>query len=226
MSLVLGTRSVAPLFRRMGPVFAVAGAAVAALTWPRAYDLCAYLAAARLVADGPGPVCGHACMGIETWGQGRSYLSPPTVAQILAPFANLPDDVLFIGWAVASLVSWSGPCALVTRDTLVAQAPMVVFSFAYIWGSLWIGQVNLFALGGLLLAFGVGANGSPGLGSASRSPPVPCPSRSPSSWWRSEGGGRSLGAVRARWPGVAIDPSAWTSYVDCCAMRRGCRRNP
>ena len=43
---------------------------------------------------------------------------------------------------------------VVSRETLVARAPLVVFSFVYVWGSLWIGQVNLFTLAGLLLAFG------------------------------------------------------------------------
>ena len=51
-------------------------------------------------------------------------------------------------------------------DTLVARAPLVSFSFVYMWGSLWMGQVNLFTLAGLLLAFGVRSDRLAGFGLA------------------------------------------------------------
>ena len=43
---------------------------------------------------------------------------------------------------------------------------MVVFSFVYVWGSLWMGQVNLFTLAGLLLAFGARSDRLAGFGLA------------------------------------------------------------
>ena len=58
-----------------------------------------------------------------------------------------------------------------------AQAPFLVFSLVYVWGSLVLGQVNLFTLAGLLLALG-----SIGLGLAAASPTA-APRPKPSSNW-------------------------------------------
>ena len=154
------------LYRHLGPLFAAAAAIVAMLTWPRAFDLEAYLAAAGLVATGQDPYAATRAAGVAEWGQGQVYVSPPFVAQLLAPFADLPIDALFVVWSVVSLAALVGAIFLVRRDALAARAPLVVFSFVYIWGSLWMGQVNLFALAGLLLALGSPSDRLAGFGFA------------------------------------------------------------
>ena len=166
MSLVLGGQSVAPVFRRLGPVFTVAAAAVAMLTWPLFFDLSAYLDAARLVSIGQDPYAATRAAGVDQWGQYQVFLSPPFVAHVLAPLVGLPVAITFIGWTVASLAVLLAAMRAVTADTLVAKAPLVVFSFVYVWGSLWMGQVNLFTLAGLLLAFGARSDRLAGFGLA------------------------------------------------------------
>lgn len=158
--------SVVPLFRTIGPVFAVVGAVVAVATWPRAFDLDAYLAAAKLVAAGGDPYSATRAAGIEEWGQGQVFVSPPFVAHVLAPFSSLPTDLVLAGWTVAGLLVLGAAIRLVERDTLVARAPVVVLSLTYVWGSIWMGQVNLFALAGLLLAFGARSPRTAGVGLA------------------------------------------------------------
>jgi len=161
-----GEASILNLYRRLGPLFAVAAAIIAIVTWPRAFDLEAYLAAAGLVAAGQDPYAATRAAGVDEWGQGQVYVSPPFVAQVLAPFTGLSVDVVFAIWSVASLAVLGAAITLVRRDTLVARAPLVVFSFVYVWGSLWMGQVNLFALAGLLLALGSRSDRLSGLGFA------------------------------------------------------------
>lgn len=213
MSLLRGGRSVVPFFRRMGPVLAIVGAAVAVLTWPRAYDLECYLGAAKLLAAGSDPYAGTRAIGIEQWGQGKTFLSPPPVAQVLAPFSGLPEDVLFVAWVTVSLVVLLAAMRLVTRDTLVARAPMVVFSFVYVMGSIWIGQVNLLALAGLLLAFGCRNERLAGVGLAlaivTRATPVAfAVVLLMERRWRALGWCAVLLALL-----VLTDPSAWQSYI-------------
>lgn len=166
MSLLRGDQSVVPVFRRLGPVFAIAGLAVSMLTWPLFFDLSAYLDAARLVAAGQDPYAATRAVGIEQWGQYQVFLSPPFVAHVLAPFVGVQVAITFIVWTVASVAAVAAAIRLVSRDTLVSKAPLVVFSFVYMWGSLWMGQVNLFTLAGLLLAFGVKSDRLAGFGLA------------------------------------------------------------
>lgn len=213
MSLLLGGQTVAPLFRRLGPVFAVAGAVVAAVTWPRAFDLEAYLDAAKLVAAGQDPYAATRAIGVAEWGQGQVYVSPPFIAHVLAPFSGLPLDAVYVAWVAASLLAVLGAMRVVSRETLVARAPMVVFSLVYVWGSLWMGQVNLFTLAGLLLVFGTRSERMAGFGLAlaivTRALPaaflvVLVVERR----WRAIAWTALFGALA-----VAIRPADWVAYV-------------
>lgn len=73
-------RSLAPLFRRIGPAIAAMAAIVAVITWPRAFDLEAYMAAARLSAAGADPYSATRTAGLAEWGQGQVFVSTPFVA--------------------------------------------------------------------------------------------------------------------------------------------------
>ena len=153
------------LFGRFGPLIAVA-AGLVALKWPAEYDLDAYLAAARAVAAGGSPYAATRAAGLEEWGRSQVFVSPPFVAHVLAPFANLPTNLVFAGWTIAGALSVLAATRLMARETLVAKAPLLAFSFVYMWGSLVLGQVNLFTLAGLLLAFGAQSERVAGLGFA------------------------------------------------------------
>ena len=159
------TRSLAWLFRRVGPFLAIL-AALVALKWPAMYDLEAYLAGARAVAAGQSPYAATLAMGVDQWGTLQVYVSPPFIAHMLAPFSALPTEVVFIGWTVAGVLSVLAALRLVNRETLAARAPFLVFSLVYVWGSLVLGQVNLFTLAGLLLALGSRSDRLAGLGLA------------------------------------------------------------
>ena len=159
------TQSLVWLFRRVGPVLAVL-AALVALKWPAMFDLDAYLAAARAVAAGQSPYAATQALGVDQWGTLKVYVSPPFVAQVLAPFSSLPIGVVFAGWTAAGLLAVIATLRVVDRDALAARAPFLVFSLVYVWGSLVLGQVNLFTLAGLLLAFGSRSDRTAGLGLA------------------------------------------------------------
>lgn len=153
------------LFRRFGPFIGIA-AALVALKWPPVYDLEAYLEGAKAVAAGTNPYQGVRDQGIAAWGQGQVYISPPPLAHLLAPFSGLPLEVLYLAWTLAGGVVLLGAITLLDRDTLVARAPWVPFAFTYLWGSIVLGQVNLFVLAGLLLALGSRRDAAAGLGLA------------------------------------------------------------
>jgi len=159
------TTSLAWLFGRFGWLIAIV-AGVVALKYPAQYDLEAYLSAAKAVAAGGSPYAATRALGVEQWGVSQVFISPPFVAHVLAPFSSLPIGTVFAGWTAAGVVAVLAAVRLVARDTLVARAPFVVFSLVYVWGSLVLGQVNLFTLAGLLLAFGSRSERLAGLGLA------------------------------------------------------------
>jgi hypothetical protein len=137
--------------RRLG-LYLVSIAAVVGLKWRGAYDLGAYLDAARDVAAGGGAYDATLAAGVASWGTGQVYVSPPFLAHALAPFSGLPRDAVFWAWALAGL----GVLALATRavspGALARRMPRLVFGLAYLWASTFLGQVNLLVLAGLLLA--------------------------------------------------------------------------
>jgi hypothetical protein len=142
------------MLHRIGPMIAVAAALVVLITWPRVFDLEAHLGAARLISAGLDPYAATRVVGVDAWGQLKVFVSPPLLAHALSPFAGLPDDVVFVGWTVASALALALAFATVDRRTLFARAPVLIFTFAYTWGSLRLGTVNLFSLAGLLMALG------------------------------------------------------------------------
>lgn len=131
------------------------------------------------------------------------------VAHVLAPFSSLPLDVVFVLWTAAGLLALLATMRLVGRETLVARAPLVLFSSVYLWGSLWMGQVNLFALAGLLLAFGSRSGRLAGLGLALATATRAFPGRLRSCSCSSGGGGPSP------------DPRWSWDWPSSCARRTG-----
>lgn len=146
------------------PLLAVA--LLAATRWPALLDLRAYLGAAREVAAGRSAYGPTLAAGPEGWGTQLVYVSPPFVAQVLAPFSALPLEVVGAGWIAAGTIALLAATRLVDRRHLVARAPLAAFVLGTIPGSAVIGQVNLLALAGLLLALGARSDRTAGLGLA------------------------------------------------------------
>jgi hypothetical protein len=137
--------------RRLG-LYLVTIAVVVGLKWRGGYDLVAFLDAARDVADGGSAYDATLAAGIASWGTEQVYVSPPFLAHALAPFSALPDDVLFVAWTLVSLAGLVLAIRAVGTGALARQMPRLVFGLVYVWASVFLGQVNLLVLAGLLLA--------------------------------------------------------------------------
>ena len=153
------------IFRRFGLYIATV-AFLIGLKWRGGYDLVPFLEAARSVAAGGDPYEATRAAGIAEWGVSQVFVSPPFVAHVLAPFSWLPDDVLLIAWSILGLLAVFAALRAVSRDTLAARVPRLVLCFVYVWASIFLGQVNLFVLAGLLLALGSRRDSLAGLGLA------------------------------------------------------------
>ncbi|HEY3317917.1 MAG TPA: glycosyltransferase family 87 protein [Coriobacteriia bacterium] len=201
------------LFRRYG-LYIATMAALVGLKWRGGYDLEAFLAAAKVVALGGDPYAATYAAGVSEWGTTQVYVSPPFVAWALSPFANLPSDVVFAGLSIAGLLAVLGAVYLIDRDRLPRRAPSMVFGLTYVWASLFLGQVNLFVLAGLLLALGCRRNAAAGLGLAL----AVALRASPAAFglvlalerrWRALGWAALAMAVV-----IALQPERWLEFVD------------
>ena len=139
--------------RRVG-LYLVTLAAIYGLKWRSGYDLHAFLIAAGDVADGKSAYARTLSTGLREWGTQQVYVSPPFVAHLLALLRAVPEDVLFAAWAIAGLLAVAAATRAVEPDTLARRAPRLVFGLGYLWATVFLGQVNLFVLAGLLLALG------------------------------------------------------------------------
>ena len=139
--------------RRLG-FYLVTLAAIYGLKWRSGYDLHAFLIAAGDVAHGTSAYARTLATGLAEWGTQQVYVSPPFVAHLLALLRPVPEDVLFAAWAIAGLLAVAAATRVVEPDALARQAPRLVFGLGYLWATVFLGQVNLFVLAGLLLALG------------------------------------------------------------------------
>jgi alpha-1,2-mannosyltransferase len=152
-------------FQRFG-LYLLTVAALVGMKWRGGYDLEAFLGAARDVARGLDPYAATRALGVGEWGTEQVFVSPPFVAHILAPVSGLPIEILHPAWTVAGIAAVLGAIRLLPDDTLARQAPKLVFAMVYLWASVFLGQVNLFVLAGLLLALGSRNDRWAGLGLA------------------------------------------------------------
>ena len=153
------------LDRRFG-LYIVTLAAIYGLKWRNGYDLNAFVIAARDVANGGSAYAQTLAKGVAQWGIDQVYVSPPFVAHVLAPFVNLPGEVLFVAWGVLGLAAVAAAIWALDPTMLARRAPRIVFALGYVWATVYLGQVNLFVLAGLLLALGCRNDRLAGLGLA------------------------------------------------------------
>ncbi len=137
--------------RRLG-LYLVTIAAIVGLKWRGGYDLEAFVDAARDVAGGGSAYDATLAAGVASWGTGQVYVSPPFLAHALAPFSALPDDVLFVAWTLLSLGGLILAVRALGPGALARQMPRLAFGLVYVWASVFLGQVNVLVLAGLLLA--------------------------------------------------------------------------
>lgn len=153
------------LDRRFG-LYLVTLAAIYGLKWRGGYDLNAFIVAAGDVANGGSAYARTLATGVSQWGIEQVYVSPPFVAHLLAPLLVLRGDVLFAIWGVAGLLAVAAAIRALEPDALARQAPRLVFGLGYLWATVFLGQVSLFVLAGLLLALGSRNNRLAGFGLA------------------------------------------------------------
>jgi alpha-1,2-mannosyltransferase len=122
--------------------------------------------------------------------------------------------------SIAGLLAVLVAIALIDDDRLPRRAPSLVFGFTYVWASLFLGQINLFVLAGVLLALGCRRNAAAGLGLAL----AVALRASPAAFalvlvlerrWRALGWAALAMAVV-----VALQPERWLRFVDI-ARRAG-----
>jgi hypothetical protein len=152
-------------FQRFG-LYLVSAAAIYGLKWRGGYDLEAFLQAARDVAAGLDPYAGTRALGVAEWGTEQVFVSPPFLAHVLAPLSSVPIELLHPAWTLAGIATVLLAIRLLPQDTLARRAPKLVFAMGYLWASVFLGQVNLFVLAGLLLALGSRNDRWAGLGLA------------------------------------------------------------
>ncbi len=151
--------------RRLG-LYLVTAAAIYGLKWRGGYDLDAFMLAAGDVANGGSAYARTIASGVGQWGIAQVYVSPPFVAHLLAPLVALRGDILFATWSIAGLVAVAAAIRALEPDALARRAPRLVFGLGFLWATVFLGQVNLFVLAGLLLALGSRNDRLAGLGLA------------------------------------------------------------
>ena len=220
---VLGTRSVVPFFRRIGPVLR------RRRRGGRDADLAAGLRplgvsrAARLAARA-GPVRRDTCRGRCEWGQGQVFLSPPFVAHVLAPFTRAADAVMLRrSWRLAVLIA----AMRVVDVTPSSPGRRSSCSRSSTCGARcgWA-RSTCSPSRACCSRSAPGTSGSPASALRSRSSPGRCRSRSSSSSSSSGAGGRSRGPRRVRASSCSSGPPTGSAMPRSCARRRGCRPCP
>jgi hypothetical protein len=151
--------------RRLG-LYLVTLAAIYGLKWRGGYDLDAFMLAAGDVANGGSAYARTIASGVGQWGIDQVYVSPPFVAHLLAPLVALRGDALFATWGIAGLLAVAAAIRALEPDALARQAPRLIFGLGFLWATVFLGQVNLFVLAGLLLALGSRNDRLAGLGLA------------------------------------------------------------
>ncbi len=147
-------------------LYLVSLAALFGLKWRNGYDLNAFMVAARDVAHGSGAYATTLATGVHQWGIDQVYVSPPFLAHVLAPLTTVPGEALFALWSLTGLLVLGASIRALRPDALASRAPRLVFGLGYIWATVFLGQVNLFVLAGLLLALGSRNDRLSGLGFA------------------------------------------------------------
>ncbi|MGZ3668071.1 MAG: glycosyltransferase family 87 protein, partial [Ktedonobacterales bacterium] len=147
---------------------------------PRGYfsDFAHFYAAARALRMGIGPGIYSTtqllaidrlpggCAGIKPQ---TPYNNPPLLAMLLQPLTVLPCGEAFRLWRLISLAIWTGATLLIAwqvwqrctqrgaplpRAALAAAFIVTLSTIAYpVFDGLWLGQVHLLILGGLVLAW-------------------------------------------------------------------------
>ena len=119
------------------------------------WDFDIYWRAAQDVAAGHGAYAATLAIGADQWGPGGlTYVYPPFLAYVLAPFSALPAAAGFLGWSIAGTALLYASIRAMPPDAAVRRYPRLFLGLGVVWITLFLGQVNLVVLAGLLLALG------------------------------------------------------------------------
>src|SRR3954447_18718386 len=108
--------------RRFG-LYLVSIAAIYGLKWRNGYDLNAFMIAAGDVVRTGSAYATSLAAGVTGWGTEQVYVSPPFVAHLLAPFAAIPGEVVFVAWGLSGLAAVAAAISALPADTLARRAP-------------------------------------------------------------------------------------------------------
>ncbi len=119
------------------------------------WDFDIFWQTARDVASGHGAYDATLALGVDHWGpQGRTYVSPPVLAHLLAPVTALPEAVAFVAWCLLGAAAVAFAARALGPDATCRRLPRFLAGLGVLWIGLLIGQVNLFVLAGLMLVVG------------------------------------------------------------------------
>ena len=180
------------------------------------WDFDIFWQTARQVAAGHGAYDATLALGVDHWGpQGRTYVSPPVLAHVLAPFTALPEVVAFAAWCLLGAAAVVFAARMLGPDATCRRLPRFLAGLGVLWIGLLIGQVNLFVLAGLLLVVGARDDRLAGAGLAVAvllrgTPAVFGVLLLLEGRWRAIAWAAVVGLVAA----LAAPPAEWSTYVD------------
>lgn len=119
------------------------------------WDFDIYWRAAQDVAAGHGAYAATLAIGADQWGPGGlTYVYPPFLAYVLAPFSSLPAAVGLGCWTIAGCALLYAAIRALPPEATVRRYPRLLLGLGTVWITLFLGQVNVVVLAGLLLAVG------------------------------------------------------------------------
>jgi len=131
------------------------------------WDFDIFWEAAKHAASGQSAYTTTLALGADRWGPGgRTFVSPPFLAYVLAPFTWLPEPVVYGLWSALGVAALYLALRAIAPPATAWRMPRLLAGLGVLWISFFLGQVNLFVLAGLLLTLGSRDDRLAGLGLA------------------------------------------------------------
>lgn len=118
------------------------------------WDFDIYWSAGKSVAAGGSAYAATLALGADQWGIGRTYVYPPFLAHVMAPLTALPEAVGFAIFTAAGIAAVMLAFRSLDEVPTARLVPRIVVGLGALWITVFVGQVNLFVLAGLVLVVG------------------------------------------------------------------------
>jgi hypothetical protein len=142
--------------RRLGFYFVLLGVAngLLSIAGQVGWDFDIYWSAGKSVAAGGSAYAATLALGADQWGVGRTYVYPPFLAHVMAPLTALPEAVGFAIFTAAGVAAVLLAFRLLDEVPTARRVPRIALGLGALWITVFVGQVNLFVLAGLVLVVG------------------------------------------------------------------------